>query len=243
LNKPHYINSRYYQNERTLILNPTIPLTQPSKKSRKPSFLKSLLFVLVIFSVFIGYSAYAGGPIPDDGWVTEFDRDHITVRHHGNVTHGDDVFVILSKNDCASAVWITRIYTEAQNDFTPIIEKYLPYKLQNLSNAADQGYTTGQLVSVRPFMNGHTALVYFGEYPVSTFLKWFRSGDEYQIEIIKANQQLLAQEYAETNEDIVSIEPTEFFDIQVNSYYFAGFNKALVTAQKQCQDLGIIALS
>ena len=42
-------------------------------------------------------------------------------------------------------------------------------------------------------------------------------------------------------EDIISIEPTDFFDIQMNAYYFEGFNKTLIAAQKQCQDLGIVA--
>ena len=54
---------------------------------------------------------------------------------------------------------------------------------------------------------------------------------------------MLEKEYAGVDEDIISINPTEFFDIQMNSYYFEGFNKALVDAQKQCRDLGVILLS
>ena len=37
------------------------------------------------------------------------------------------------------------------------------------------------------------------------------------------------------------IEPTEYFDIQINAYYFDGFNETLIAAQKKCSDLGIIA--
>ena len=37
------------------------------------------------------------------------------------------------------------------------------------------------------------------------------------------------------------IEPTDYFDIQMNAYYFKGFNKALVYAQKKCIDLGVVA--
>jgi hypothetical protein len=54
---------------------------------------------------------------------------------------------------------------------------------------------------------------------------------------------LIEQEYEGIDEDIISINPTEFFDIQMNSYYFEGFNKALVDAQNQCQDLGVTLLS
>ena len=243
MTKTHYINPRYYQNERTILFNPSKPFTKIRKKPRKTGFLRYLLFVLIIFSTFIGYSAFAGGPIPDEGWVTQADTDGVTIRHHGNVTHGDDVFVFLSKDDCSSGIWISRIYTEAKKDFEPILTRYLPYKLQNLSDKSDNGYTTAQLVSVRPFLRGHSALVYFGEYPIQKFLNWFRSGDEYQVEIIKASKELIEQEYPDSDEDIVTINPTDFFDIQMNSYYFEGFNKALVDAQKQCRDLGVTLLS
>jgi hypothetical protein len=74
-------------------------------------------------------------------------------------------------------------------------------------------------------------------------LQWFRSGDEYYLEIIKASKELIEQEYDGVDEDIIFINPTEFFDIQMNSYYFEGFNKALVDAQKQCRDLGVTLLS
>ena len=86
-------------------------------------------------------------------------------------------------------------------------------------------------------------MIYFGDYPVHKYLQWFRSGDEYYLEIIKASKELIEQEYGDVDEDIISINPTEFFDIQMNSYYFEGFNKALVDAQKQCRDLGVTLLS
>ena len=34
--------------------------------------------------------------------------------------------------------------------------------------------------------------------------------------------------------DEVDDEPTDYFDIQINAYYFDGFNEALVAAQKKC---------
>ena len=243
MTKTHYINPRYYQNERTILFNPSKPFTKIRKKPRKTGFLRYLLFVLIIFSAFISYSAFAGGPIPDEGWVTETDKDFVTIRHHGNITHGDDIIVLLNKGDCSSAIWLSRIYTEANPDFSPILEKSLPYKLQNLSDESDHGYTTAQLISVRPFLRGHSAIVYFGEYPINKYLKWFRSGDEYQMEIIKAGKDFIEKEYGDIDEDIVSIEPTDFFDIQMNSYYFEDFNKTLIAAQKQCHDLSVVLLS
>lgn len=241
--KSNYINHRFYQNERTISLNPSKPFNRKRRKPKRFSFLKSLILVLVIFSAFIGYSAFAGGPVPDEGWITKTDSGGVAIKHHGNITHGDSVYVYLSKNDCNSATWISSIYTMAENNFEPLVSKYLPYKIQSSTNKSDYGYTTAQLVSVEPFLLGHRAMIYFGEYPIYKYLQWFRSGDEYYLEIIKASKELIEQEYDGVDEDIISINPTEFFDIQMNSYYFEGFNKALVDAQKQCRDLGVTFLS
>ena len=57
--KTHYINPRFYQNEKTISLNPSKPFNRKRRKPKNYGFLKSLILVLVIFSVFIGYSAYA----------------------------------------------------------------------------------------------------------------------------------------------------------------------------------------
>ena len=239
--KSNYINPRFYQNERTISLNPSKPFNRKRRKPKRFSFLKSLILVLVIFSAFIGYSAFAGGPVPDEGWITKTDSGGVAIKHHGNITHGDSIYVYLSKNDCNSATWISSIYTMAENDFEPLVSRYLPYKIQSSTNKSDYGYTTGQLVSVKPFLLGHRAMIYFGDYPVHKYLQWFRSGDEYYLEIIKASKELIEQEYDGVDEDIISINPTEFFDIKMNSYYFEGFNKALVDAQRKCNDLGIVA--
>jgi len=55
--KSHYINPRFYQNEKTISLNPSKPFNRKRRKPKNYSFLKSLILVLVIFSAFIGYSA------------------------------------------------------------------------------------------------------------------------------------------------------------------------------------------
>ena len=57
--KSNYINPRFYQNERTISLNPSKPFKRKRRKPKRSSFLKSLILVLVIFSAFIGYSAFA----------------------------------------------------------------------------------------------------------------------------------------------------------------------------------------
>ena len=57
--KTHYINPRFYQNEKTISLNPSKPFNRKRYKPKNYSFLKSLILVLAIFSVFIEYSAFA----------------------------------------------------------------------------------------------------------------------------------------------------------------------------------------
>jgi len=67
--KTHYINPRFYQNEKTISLNPSKPFNRKRRKPKRFSFLKSLILVLVIFSAFIGYSAYAiTDYVSEDGW-------------------------------------------------------------------------------------------------------------------------------------------------------------------------------
>jgi hypothetical protein len=243
--KTHYINPRYYKNERTILLNPSKPFSKVRKRQRKSSFVRTLLFVLILFSVFIGYTAFADvtdKSMPDEGWVTEVFEDTITVKHHGNVTHGDDIVYIFNKSDCSQAAWVGKIYTEAQNDFSPIIEKLLPFKLTDSINEYHE-YTTGHLFSVKPFLRGQSALIYFGKYPVDSYLQWHRNGAEYHMEIIQADKKFIADKFKGSEEHVVSIVPTSFFDIPINSYYYKGFSKAMLAAQKQCEDIGIVTHS
>ena len=53
------INRRYYQNEQTIILNPSKPFYKKYRKQKKFTFFKALLVVTAIFSLFIIYSASA----------------------------------------------------------------------------------------------------------------------------------------------------------------------------------------
>ena len=66
------------------------PRDTKKKPAKKPGLFKYILLVFLIFSAFIGYSAYAGG-MEDEGWVTEIDADGVAIQHHGNITYGDDV--------------------------------------------------------------------------------------------------------------------------------------------------------
>ena len=78
MRKTHYINPRYYQNEKTILLNPSKPFARKRKPPKKPGLFKYILLVFLLFSAFIGYSAYAGG-MEDEGWVTEIDSEGVTI--------------------------------------------------------------------------------------------------------------------------------------------------------------------
>ena len=238
--KTHYINPRYYQNEKTILLNPSKPFSRKRKPPKKPGLFKYILLVFLLFSAFIGYSAYAGG-MEDEGWKIEMSEDSITIEKHGNIIHGDNIYLHLSKDDCNYASWISRIYTMAENDLEPLVSKFLPYKVQNYSDKSDYAYTTAQIIDVKPFLAGHRALVYFGYYPIHGYLEWFRGGNEYYFEIVNADDVLIDKEYGKYDQDIITIKPTDYFDIHVNAYYFKGFQTALINAQQKCKDLGVVA--
>ena len=61
------------------------------------------------------------------------------------------------------------------------------------------------------------------------------------MEIIQAGEKFIADEFKGSEEDVASIVPTNFFDIPINSFYYEGFNKSMIAAQKQCDDLGVVA--
>lgn len=57
--KTNYTNRRYYQNQQTLLLNPSKPFYKKRYKEKKFTFKKSLLLITIIFLSFIAYSASA----------------------------------------------------------------------------------------------------------------------------------------------------------------------------------------
>ena len=100
-------------------------------------------------------------------------------------------------------------------------------------------------MNVNVFLSGHRAFIYFGTYDTSRYLQWFRSGDIWEFKMVQATEYLINSELNgnKLNEEIAFVNPIDYFDIPMNSWDFEGFNEIVMSAQKQCEDMSIIALS
>ena len=259
--KNNNLNQRYYQNKETIFLNPTKPFKKRRIKSNSSGLLKYLILVTIIFSVLIGYSAFADESNIESGWQIEVEYEHIAIRREGIVTHGDNILFALSKNSCNKMSWFTKFYTMERSvsydenfkeklkkrtvEFDPILDKHLVFQIKNLNDIEDIGYITAEVMTVNDFLSGHRAFIYFGTYDTSSYLQWFRQGDIWEFRMVQANEYLINTELNgnKLNEDITFVKPTDYFDIPMNSWNFEGFNETIISAQKKCEDLGIIVLS
>ena len=102
--KTHYINPRFYQNEKTISLNPSKPFNRKRRKPKRFSFLKSLILVLAIFSVFIGYSVYANASEASWEITKSKDGEVVFISKQGKINNEDKLMYIMFPDDCNDLV-------------------------------------------------------------------------------------------------------------------------------------------
>ena len=102
--KTHYINPRFYQNEKTISLNPSKPFNRKRRKPKSFSFLKSLILVLAIFSVFIGYSVYANASEASWEITKSKDGEVVFISKQGKINNEDKLMYIMFPDDCNDLV-------------------------------------------------------------------------------------------------------------------------------------------
>ena len=128
--KSHYINPRFYQNEKTISLNPSKPFNHKRRKPKNYSFLKSLIFVLIIFSAFIGYSVYANeNNSKNDKWTVSHSESsaytyiytHTNARDEGNIA---DTMVFTIDNKNCNDLWVTFIIHSVGRPQIPQYQKF-----------------------------------------------------------------------------------------------------------------------
>jgi hypothetical protein len=102
--KSNYINPRFYQNERTISLNPSKPFNHKRRKPKSHSFLKSLVLVIAVFTAFIGYSVYANAS--EASWEIKKSKDGevVFISKHGKINNEDRLMYIMFPDDCNDLV-------------------------------------------------------------------------------------------------------------------------------------------
>ena len=134
--KTHYINPRFYQNEKTISLNPSKPFNRKRHKPKRFSFLKSLILVLVIFSVFIGYSVYANASEASWEITKSKDGEVVFISKQGKINNEDKLMYIMFPDDCNDLVLTFNVSSQtdyiAQDDMKFMVniteEPYYEYQ-------------------------------------------------------------------------------------------------------------------
>ena len=134
--KTHYINPRFYQNEKTISLNPSKPFNRKRHKPKSFSFLKSLILVLAIFSVFIGYSVYANASEASWEITKSKDGEVVFISKQGKINNEDKLMYIMFPDDCNDLVLTFNVSSQtdyiAQDDMKFMVniteEPYYEYQ-------------------------------------------------------------------------------------------------------------------
>ena len=127
--KSKYLNSRYYENENTILFNPSKPFNRKKRKYKNLSFIKSLFFVLIIFSAFIGYSVYAteNNIIKDKWTISQSESSDYTYIYTYDAYEKDNIFdtmVFTIDNKNCSDLWVTFIIHSVGRSQIPQYQKF-----------------------------------------------------------------------------------------------------------------------
>jgi len=149
--KSNYINPRFYQNERTISLNPSKPFNRKRRKPKRFSFLKSLILVLVIFSAFIGYSAYANTDyVSENGWnvglSSSAEYTYIYKYDETPKPFSKDMFIITLDHINCNDIFLSFI-TYSLNR-SEINQENLNYSITERDESSDEIITYEQLVNI-----------------------------------------------------------------------------------------------
>ena len=241
MNKKNYIMFRAYGAEQTLCLNPVksiAPTKKFSKKSStKPTLFKSLLIVVLLFSVILTFSAYADDVIypaaENNGWeIIEYDNvDMITLTKEGDITVGDRLFFILyPKDGCKSVDVGFFVYSEKKiEDYKQLLHKTFVIKVGNF---ADYEYMNAYIVANDEFLDGFRSFLALGSYGMDQLLRGFGTVDTMMVEFINADQHLIQEVGLEQPDDLLV---NDYFDITKNVWAMHNFNNYIVKAQSVCK--------
>ena len=134
--KTHYINPRFYQNEKTISLNPSKPFNRKRHKPKNYSFLKSLILVLAIFAVFIGYSVYANASETSWEITKSKDGEVVFISKQGKINNEDKLTYVMFPDSCNDLVLTFNVSSQtdyiAQDDMKFMVniteEPYYEYQ-------------------------------------------------------------------------------------------------------------------
>ena len=223
--KTHYINPRFYQNEKTISLNPSKPFNHKRRKPKKYSFLKSLILVFVIFSAFILYSAYANAS--EASWeITKSKDDRVVfISKQGKINNEDELTYIMFTDDCNDLVLTFNV--SSHTDY--IAQDDMKFKI----NITEEPYLEYQQ-SVEVFANklteyGHkTNLGFPHMFNFQEHVSKMEGINEIEIKIISSSE----------SEHVTA--PEEIFDVRTNRWDLDDFANKLREGRHLCTSMNLM---
>ena len=223
--KTHYINPRFYQNEKTISLNPSKPFNRKRRKTKSFSFLKSLILVLAIFSVFIGYSVYANASEASWEITKSKDGEVVFISKQGKINNEDKLMYIMFPDDCNDLVLTFNVSSQtdyiAQDDMKFMVniteEPYYEYQ-QSVDVLANKLTEYGHKTNL-----GFPYIFDFQEH-----VSKMENINEIEIKIISSTE----SEHVAT--------PEEIFDVRTNRWDLDNFANKLREGRHLCTAMNLM---
>ena len=223
--KTHYINPRFYQNEKTISLNPSKPFNRKRRKPKNYSFLKSLILVLAIFSVFIGYSVYANASEASWEITKSKDGEVVFISKQGKINNEDKLTYVMFPDSCNDLVLTFNVSSQtdyiAQDDMKFMVniteEPYYEYQ-QSVDVLANKLTEYGHKTNL-----GFPYIFDFQEH-----VSKMENINEIEIKIISSTE----SEHVAT--------PEEIFDVRTNRWDLDNFANKLREGRHLCTAMNLM---
>ena len=223
--KTHYINPRFYQNEKTISLNPSKPFNRKRHKPKRFSFLKSLILVLVIFSVFIGYSVYANASEASWEITKSKDGEVVFISKQGKINNEDKLMYIMFPDDCNDLVLTFNV--SSQTDY--IAQDDMKFKVNITEEPYYEYQQSVDVLANKLTEYGHkTNLGFPYIFDFQEHVSKMENINEIEIKIISSTE----SEHVAT--------PEEIFDVRTNRWDLDNFANKLREGRHLCTAMNLM---
>tara|TARA_Y100001970_G_C14113641_1_gene792318 strand:+ start:318 stop:851 length:534 start_codon:yes stop_codon:yes gene_type:complete len=165
-------------------------------------------FIFFVFNIFSFTQAFS-----QDKWSIEIDDGKkVWVTRNGEITHGDKLRFLFTKNNCDVIQEIFTFYTVANNkNINSLKGKVLGIMINHQQVGAE-------VLFAFPFLSGHSVWFSLGHYYVEDHIAFWNNTKSYEVAII----------------DNKNFKADEYFDIQKNIWKMENFTQSLLDGQKKC---------
>ena len=223
--KTHYINPRFYQNEKTISLNPSKPFNRKRHKPKRFSFLKSLILVLVIFSVFIGYSVYANASEASWEITKSKDGEVVFISKQGKINNEDKLMYIMFPDDCNDLVLTFNV--SSQTDY--IAQDDMKFKVNITEEPYYEYQQSVDVLANKLTEYGHkTNLGFPYIFDFQEHVSKMENINEIEIKIISSTE----------NEHVAA--PEAIFDVRTNRWDLDDFANKLREGRHLCTAMNLM---